>query len=388
MSQQDAFERILASLYEAMLDDDHWLTTSALIDEACGSKGNLLVSGDGRVEDDDTNIFFARFCYRGVRHLEWEHEYFSVFHPVDERIPRLRCLPDSELVHVTDLYTEEELKTSPTYNDALLRSQHQNSLNTRLDGPDGSRIVLAIADPVKDAGWSSAQINMIRRLLPHLRQFVSVRQALTESAALGASLAELLENARFGVIQVDRRAQIVAANDPALEFLREGTVLCDEEGALCATSRKEDSKLQRLLGRALPAFGDQGESGSMVVKNSSGPPAMVLHVVPVEDRAIEIRTSRAAALVLAIDPKRQPHIDRRMLRVTLGLTPAESEVAALLAEGLSVSEIVAAKGRVVDTVRWHVKQSSIKAGVSRQIDLVRVVQAISGFLPPPHRSER
>ena len=209
MSQQDAFDRILPSLFEAMLDDDHWIRTSALIDEACGSRGNLLVFGDGRVEDDDANIFFARFCYRGERHLEWEHEYFSVFHPVDERIPRLRCLPDSELVHVTDLYTEEELKTSPTYNDALLRSQHQNSLNTRLDGPGGSRIVLAIADPVKDAGWSSAQINMIRRLLPHLRQFVRVRQALTESAALGASLAELLENARFGVIQVDRRAQIV-----------------------------------------------------------------------------------------------------------------------------------------------------------------------------------
>ena len=29
MSGQDAFERILASLYEAMLDDVHWLATTA-----------------------------------------------------------------------------------------------------------------------------------------------------------------------------------------------------------------------------------------------------------------------------------------------------------------------------------------------------------------------
>ena len=28
MSDQDAFERILASLYEAMLDDTHWPATS------------------------------------------------------------------------------------------------------------------------------------------------------------------------------------------------------------------------------------------------------------------------------------------------------------------------------------------------------------------------
>ncbi len=36
MSGHDAFERILASLYDAMLDDVHWPTTTALIDEACG----------------------------------------------------------------------------------------------------------------------------------------------------------------------------------------------------------------------------------------------------------------------------------------------------------------------------------------------------------------
>ena len=34
MSGHDAFERILTSLHEAMLDDVHWPTTTALIDEA------------------------------------------------------------------------------------------------------------------------------------------------------------------------------------------------------------------------------------------------------------------------------------------------------------------------------------------------------------------
>ena len=37
MSGHDAFERILTSLHEAMLDDVHWPTTTALIDEACGN---------------------------------------------------------------------------------------------------------------------------------------------------------------------------------------------------------------------------------------------------------------------------------------------------------------------------------------------------------------
>ena len=47
MSQQDRFERIIGSLHEAMLDDTRWPVTAALIDEACGSKGNELVVAEG-----------------------------------------------------------------------------------------------------------------------------------------------------------------------------------------------------------------------------------------------------------------------------------------------------------------------------------------------------
>ena len=100
MSQQHAFDHILASLHVASFDDAHWLVTSALIDEACGAKGNMLVFAAG-ISHKDVEIFLARFCYRGQRHEEWERRYFEVYQARDERIPRLRQLPDSRLVPVT-----------------------------------------------------------------------------------------------------------------------------------------------------------------------------------------------------------------------------------------------------------------------------------------------
>ena len=63
MTGESRFDRLLAGLYEAMLDDARWPAASALIDEVCGSKGNMLVSGGGGGEED-VDIFFARFCYR------------------------------------------------------------------------------------------------------------------------------------------------------------------------------------------------------------------------------------------------------------------------------------------------------------------------------------
>ena len=46
MSDQAAFEHILASLHDAMLDDARWPAVSVLIDEACGIKGNDLLVGE------------------------------------------------------------------------------------------------------------------------------------------------------------------------------------------------------------------------------------------------------------------------------------------------------------------------------------------------------
>ena len=65
MSDQDAFERILASLYDAMLDDTRWPATSALIDEACGLTGNALLVGEG--PKNDIQILFVGLYYRGHR---------------------------------------------------------------------------------------------------------------------------------------------------------------------------------------------------------------------------------------------------------------------------------------------------------------------------------
>ena len=118
--EQDAFERIVASVHDAMLDDARWPATAALIDEACGLTGNDLIIREGPL-DDVRVLFVGAYCH-GQRREDQERDYLENYYPTDERVPRFRLLPDSHLVHVRDLLTADELKTSPTYNDMLLRT--------------------------------------------------------------------------------------------------------------------------------------------------------------------------------------------------------------------------------------------------------------------------
>ena len=377
MSKGGAFERILASLHEVALDDDHWSSASALIEEALGARGSSMTFGDGSSEED-IRIYFLWQFYRGQRHRELEREYYEVYYPLDERPPRMRHAPDSQLFHITDLLTEEELKTSATYNELLARAHAQNGIHVRLDGPNGSRIIWGVNDPVDGDGWSSAQLDSIRRLLPHVRQTVHVQQALAGAGALGASFAQLLDTTGLGIVQLDGRGRIVAANDRARDFLRSGNGLFDEDGFLCARRPENNADLQGLLARARAPFRAQGAGGSMIMRRSSALPPLVLHINPVGRQETDLRVWPVAVLVLVIDPASHTRIDPAVAAAALGLTGMESRVAVLLAEGMNVREIAAATGRRESTIRSHVKHMFAKHGLSRQAKLVRLVLSLAG----------
>ena len=360
-----------------MLDDAHWPRASALVDRVCGSKGNILVWGEGGL-GSDLKTFLARVCYRGERHEAFEDEYFRVFHHVDERGPRLRRLPDSKIVSVGDLYTDEEKRRSVAYNEMLARSDTANCLHARLDGPHGSRIIWTAADPVDDIGWSAARVRAIGRLLPHLRQFVRVRLALGDARALGATMGELLRNTRCGVVQLDRGGRILAANDRAMKLLRHHDGLSDAGGYLRARIPAEDARLRNLLKRALPqAPGEAASAGSMTVSRAPpAPPRLVLHLSPVS-AAPDRTATRLAAIALLVEPQTGASADPALIAEALDLTAAESRVAAMLAEGHTLRDIAAATGRSTGTVRWHLRQIYEKNRISRQTELVQLVRSLS-----------
>ena len=378
MNPQDAFDRILVSLHDAMLDDAHWPATSALVDKACRIKGNMLVFGKRR-PDGDVQVFLARFCHRGERRQDWERLYYEVYHALDPRPPRLNHEPDGRLVPVAELYTDEERKASPVFNEALPLADSQNSLNVRMDGPQGSNIIWCPADPLERGGWGSDQTRMIESLLPHIRQFAIVRQALADAHALSATLSRLLDNFHIGVIYLERSGRIVEANDRARAHLRLGDgLVADRDGCLSASSPAEDARLKRLLARALPAVGSEAPaSGSMTVGRLLPLLRLVVHVSPLNLHRTDYGTRGSGAMVLVVEPGDHPPVDPALVAETLGLTPAESQAAVWLASGRTVHDLAVTTGRRDNSVRFHLKRIYRKLGISSQAELVRLVLTLA-----------
>ena len=378
MSQAHRIERVVVSLQAAALDDAHWVSAAALLNEATGSRGHALGFGEGR-SHRDAALFFLRFCWGEERREDYERTYLTNYWHRDERVLRWIRLPESTLVPTPSLYTERERQVSAVYNELLRDRRAQNGLNIRMDGPAGSHVVWVLADPIDSTGWGSEQIGMVEQLRPHIRQFMGVRQALVDARAVGASLSGLLDNARTCVIQLDRNGRIAAANDPARDMLRRRDALFAPDGFLRATTPAADAELQRLVASATPPLRRQAVGGSMTIRGSSPSTSLLVHVHPVEAEVRDGRTHRVAALVLAADARTPVQVDPDVVALALGLTSAESQVAAMLAAGHTVRDIAALTNRKERTVHSHLHQIYRKQDITRQAELVRRVLALQMF---------
>lgn len=364
MSPRDSFDGIVASLHEAAFNASRWPAASTLIDKGSGSRGNGLFIGE-EVEDR-LEIHSSSFHSYGRRCQSLERAYVDLFHNDADVWPRVRGLSKDRLTHASEIFTN----AAPRWN--IIR----NGLLVCFDGPEDSHVLWAIGGEQGD--WKSDQTGLIERLVPHVRHFVCVRQALTSQADLNCTLTEWLDSAEVGVIHLGSRGRVVWVSPRGRDLLQceGGLQVCD--GILGACLPAENTRLKELLQRVLQAEDKRPANSWMTISRSSGLPRLVLCVRPVGECQPGFDIRRAVALVL--DPGSRVRIDAKLLAEELGFTTREGQVAALLAEGRTVREIAFSMGIKVSTVRWHVKGMFKKLAIVRQCDLIRLVLSLPAGL--------
>ena len=139
----------------------------------------------------------------------------------------------------------------------------------------------------------------------------------------------------------------------------------------------DNARLEGLLARVLPRYGEAARSGSLMVRRPPGLPRLVVHLSPVSARQLDFGLKSVAAQVLVVDPAMRPRLDPSVVAAALDLTPSQSQVAVMLAQGRSVHDIASTTGRQPSTVRQFLKQIYNRRRLTSRTDLVRLVLSLS-----------
>jgi DNA-binding CsgD family transcriptional regulator len=213
--------------------------------------------------------------------------------------------------------------------------------------------------------FEADQLGWLQNVSGHLRRLFAARLALGRANARADQLAAALDAPLIGILRVDQRGRLVHANAAGQDILhlRDGLALVGQVVAVQAPATQQ--RFAEAVRTAALRWGEQGDA--LLVPRPSGKPPWRVIVAP--DRAY---ASGWATIMIEASDGDDP--DRRLhLCALYGLTPAEGEVAVLLAEGLSPADIADRRAVSLDTVRNQIKALLQKTGAPRLGGLIAVL---------------
>lgn len=236
---------------------------------------------------------------------------------------------------------------------------------------------LRIMRPAIGRDFGERDKQLCRRLLPHLRRALELRQRLARSEAERELHAAVTERLQVGVVGLDAQGRIVVCNDVARDILATQDALLAVQDRLRAVHGGEDRALQKLIALSLGAAASPGMAAgkgsplAVTLRGGCGRLGILVRRLP--EHALSHEPGQARCAVFIRDPRRQPEPSADVIGCLLGLTRAESALTLRLAQGDSLEEAANRLAIRVTTARAHLRAIFQKTGVTRQAMLVRLL---------------
>jgi DNA-binding CsgD family transcriptional regulator len=274
---------------------------------------------------------------------------------------------------IQDVIRPDEFERSVFYNEIVRPTKCFYSGFVRESRPDLS-FHLVLCRPEKFGVFDAGETSLLQRLLPHLTTALSIRQRLHIDEQRSGGFEALIDRMDQAAVLVDARCRPVFINRHASRLLASRKGLSLTNGQLQGANAALTAQLHHLIVRA--SHGDRASMERMSLPQKAPSLPLLLDIIPVWRLGLSetgVQTPRVA--IIFREPGASFAVDRAALQEVLKLTPRESEITELLANGAAVEAIAAQLVLTPGTVRYNLQRIFDKAGVHSQGALVALVRS-------------
>lgn len=300
---------------------------------------------------------------------EFERRYIDHYWKLDPLRELGRERPRGTTVHSGSF--EARYLRSEFYNDLCRPFGLSHLAANVVERSDSSLIGLGAMRRDGAPPFGEADVELLKRIGPHLRRALEVSSRLT--ARLDAPFLPLaLERLTVAGLLLDAAGRIVSINGRAQRILESKDGLGMRRDQLTFSSSEARAWFERAAFQATAASPRIGSVYRLA--RPSGRLPVILRVAPV--RPGKALHDRARFLLLIEDAGEVSPDVRRSLADAFGLTDRETEVACLVANGLSQKEVASHLASAWNTVRFQLRMVYEKTGTRGQVELVRLVSSL------------
>lgn len=191
----------------------------------------------------------------------------------------------------------------------------------------------------------------------------------------------VLDHLHLGAMILSSHGTLLCSNLSAQRILEQNDGLY-VNGAGCLASKKASTHAR--LADALKASSRAGgahpclNSGTIVpVPRKSGKAPYLVEFTPLRDEVGGIDEGFCSSVVFVIDSADASRFSTRCLKALYGLTDGESDICALVVDGLTNQQIALTRHVSPETVKSHVHALLRKTGTANRSALVRLAVTVS-----------
>jgi DNA-binding CsgD family transcriptional regulator/PAS domain-containing protein len=371
---------LIGMIYDCAIEPDRWPATLAEICQSIGCVSGFLLLVD--LEQSD-----HKFAHSWGLSSDWKERYFvysdqltGFYSLAFSRQYRL----DGEPLIMSRFVDQTGSNGRRVYED-LKRTLNIADVMQTVVLREARRVAILTASRHQDGGnLMDGDVATMRLLVPHVRRAVKIIDILDVKKIQAGTLAATLNTFVVGVAVVGDEGRILHANDAAKRMLSAHHPITAVDGILTATNATANQELSAAIELARSDESEIGASGLGVPLLSDE--AAVAYVLPLARGDVRTRLiPQATAAVFITRAESNSLVDVQALARNFDLTAAETRLLAQLAQNATLAHAAKALGISSETVRTHLARIFSKTGVSRQADLLSLIDRLS---PPIRRSAR
>jgi DNA-binding CsgD family transcriptional regulator/PAS domain-containing protein len=382
------FDEVISSFYEAAFGKRSWEQSLNMLAQSLGA-WSVSVTGIARPEAA------LRFMHvGGTFNRDLVVTYLRDWHPRNPRIERLAGLQVGQWMHCHQHFSDAFVSRDPFYQKFLLPNGARWFSGCKLLQDDKVTLYWTVTRAVERQPFAASDVPLLDRIRQHLLNALSIERHMNSHRSEFHAGRAMLSRSSQPVALVDEDRNLLFVNEQARSLIAEGEGLHERAGKLACKHVQDEQALAGAL-RALQLSASPAPDGRFAapsgvyhrLRGSAG--GLGLYLVAVRPAAA-LRTfgRQPVAMVVMHRPDARIRLDPFVLEQAFGLTPAETRVAMLLAQGDSAEEATERLHVSMATVRSHIKSLFHKTGTHRQPDLVRVVNALSDIELPQAGASR
>jgi len=361
----DTFSDLIGNLYQGPLETIPWATFLNQLNVHLHSKYVTFILRPPSAHVDGLMVNTTGTSTEAT--ASYNTHFFSLDPFVD--------LPNRQVVTLAEFVSNDDWQNSEFYKNFLEPVDVFHILGADINTVDGAQCRIRISRGRDDKAFGAEEKALLTHFIPHLERSIKIHMQLNRIEAERNLYAGAVNQMAVGTIILDEAGKVLQTNQVADRLIQEKDGIKLVNDGLQVGTARDTQEFRRLVKQSLLSqkSGNPSVVEALRVQRPSGKAdlGIIVRSVPLSDWS---EGKQCPTVVIFIsDPEQQSTAPQDIVRALFDFTPAETQLAMLLANGLTLDEASEELGISRNTSRAHLRSTFSKTGVTRQTMLVRLI---------------